>query len=138
MQSAPQSEKEPNRTEFASNAVLIRQQLNRLLAHPLFTNSKRYPVLLAYTVEQALLGNASELKERTIGVEAFGRRPDYDVNLDPVVRTTAAEVRKRLSQYYYNAAHAGGTGHRTARWFVYSLVSRIPPSSERSNRYSLG
>ena len=107
MLSAPQSEKEPNRTEFASNAVLIRQQLNRLLAHPLFTNSKRYPVLLAYTVEQALLGNASELKERTIGVEAFGRRPDYDVNLDPVVRTTAAEVRKRLSQYYYNADHAG-------------------------------
>ena len=107
MLSAPQSEKEPNRTEFASNAVLIRQQLKRLLAHPLFTNSKRYPVLLAYTVEQALLGNASELKERTIGVEAFGRRPDYDVNLDPVVRTTAAEVRKRLSQYYYNADHAG-------------------------------
>jgi len=89
MLSAPQSEKEPNRTEFASNAVLIRQQLKRLLAHPLLTNSKRYPVLLAYTVEQALLGNASELKERTIGVEAFGRRPDYDVNLDPVVRTTA-------------------------------------------------
>jgi hypothetical protein len=107
MLSAPQSEMEPDPTELASNAVLIRQQLNRLLAHPLFTNSKRYPVLLAYTVEQALLGNASELKERTIGVEAFGRRPDYDVNLDPVVRTTAAEVRKRLSQYYYNAAHAG-------------------------------
>ena len=97
MLSAPQSEKEPNRTEFASNAVSIRQQLKRLLAHPLFTNSKRYPVLLAYTVEQALLGNASELKERTIGVEAFGGRPDYDVNLDPVVRTTAAEVRKRLT-----------------------------------------
>jgi hypothetical protein len=102
-----QSEKEPNRTEFTVNAVLIREQLNRLLAHPLFTNSKRYPVLLAYTVEQALLGNASELKERTIGVEAFGRKPDYDVNLDPVVRTTAAEVRKRLSQYYYNTEHAG-------------------------------
>jgi hypothetical protein len=64
-------------------------------------------VLLAYTVEQALDGNASELKERTIGVEAFGREPDYDVNLDPVVRMTAAEVRKRLSQYYYNSDHAG-------------------------------
>ena len=52
----------------------------------LFTHSKRYPVLLAYTVEQSLDGNASELKERTIGVEAFGREPNYDVNLDPVVR----------------------------------------------------
>src|ERR1700723_1938263 len=92
----------PGHNEVTSNAALVREQLNRLLAHPLFTNSKRYPVLLAYTVEQALLGNAGELKERTIGVEAFGREPNYDVNLDPVVRTTAAEVRKRLIQYYYN------------------------------------
>src|SRR6202522_3415565 len=107
MQSLSQPERELSGATLTSNAALVREQLNRLLAHPLFTNSKRYPVLLAYTVEQALLGNASELKERTIGVEAFGRRPDYDVNLDPVVRTTAAEVRKRLSQYYYNADHAG-------------------------------
>src|ERR1700677_2278511 len=87
---------------LTSNAALVREQLNRLLAHPLFTNSKRYPVLLAYTVEQALLGNAGELKERTIGVEAFRREPTYDVSLDPVVRMTAAEVRKRLTQYYYS------------------------------------
>jgi hypothetical protein len=60
-------------------------------------------VLLAYTVEQTLLGNASELKERTIGVEAFGREPDYDVDLDPIVRTTAVEVQKQLAQYYYRA-----------------------------------
>jgi hypothetical protein len=96
-----------NETKIIPNAALVREQLNRLLAHPLFTNSKRYPVLLAYTVEQALLGNAGELKERTIGVEAFGREPNYDVNLDPVVRTTAAEVRKRLIQYYYSPDHAG-------------------------------
>ncbi len=82
-------------------------QLQRLLAHPLFTNSKRYPVLLAYTVEQTLRGNSPSLKERTIGIEAFGRKPDYDANADPVVRTTAAEVRRRLIQYYYDPSHAG-------------------------------
>src|ERR1700723_4090210 len=102
-----QSEKELNGSAYAPNPVAVREQLKRLLAHQLFTNSKRYPVLLAYTVEQTLLGNASELKERTIGIEAFGREPVYDVNLDPVVRTAAAEVRKRLSQYYYNPDHAG-------------------------------
>jgi hypothetical protein len=85
----------------------IRLQLQRLLAHPLFTNSKRYPVLLAYTVEQTLRGNSPSLKERTIGIEAFGRKPDYDANADPVVRTTAAEVRRRLIQYYYDPSHAG-------------------------------
>jgi hypothetical protein len=76
------------------------------VAHPLFNNSKRYPTLLAYTVEQTLLGNAAELKERTIGIEAFGREPSYDANADPVVRIAAAEVRKRLIQYYYDPAHS--------------------------------
>ncbi len=96
-----------NGEHLEPNAALVREQLRRLLAHPLFTNSKRYPVLLAFTVEQALAGNAGEMKERTIGVEAFGREPNYDVNLDPVVRMTASEVRKRLIQYYYNPDHAG-------------------------------
>jgi hypothetical protein len=104
---SPQSEKEVNGASSAPSAAAVREQLKRLLAHPLFTNSKRYPVLLAYTVEQTLLGHANELKERTVGVEAFGRELSYDVNLDPVVRTTAAEVRKRLIQYYYNTDHAG-------------------------------
>ena len=103
----PHSEKETNGHSLAPDVSAIRDQLKRLLAHPLFANSKRYPVFLAYTVEQTLVGNAGELKERTIGVEAFGREPNYDVNLDPVVRTTAAEVRKRLIQYYYNTDHVG-------------------------------
>jgi len=103
---SPQSERELSGSASAPNPVAVRQQLKRLLAHHLFTNSKRYPVLLAYTVEQTLLGNANELKERTIGVEAFGREISYDVNLDPVVRTTAAEVRRRLIQYYYQPEHS--------------------------------
>lgn len=107
MLASHQSERAPNGAESTGNAVQVREQLRRLLAHPLFTNSKRYPVLLAYTVEQVLLGNSGELKERTIGIAAFGREPNYDVNLDPVVRMTAAEVRKRLSQYYYNPEHDG-------------------------------
>ncbi len=107
MPSPPQSGKELNGRSSAPHPVAVRGQLKRLLAHPLFTHSKRYPVLLAYAVEQTLLGHAGELKERTIGIEAFGRDPNYDVNLDPVVRTTAAEVRKRLIQYYYSPDHAG-------------------------------
>ena len=89
------------------DASAIREQLDRLLVHPLFSNSKRYPVLLAYTVEQTLIGNAAELKERSIGIEVFGRNPSYDTNADPVVRITAGEVRKRLMQYYYDPEHSG-------------------------------
>jgi hypothetical protein len=104
---APKSAPETAQPGFAPDAAAIREQLERLLAHPLFANSKRYPALLAYTVEQTLRGNASELKERSIGIEVFGRSPTYDANADPVVRITAGEVRKRLVQYYYDSAHDG-------------------------------
>jgi hypothetical protein len=79
----------------------VREQLERILASPLFRNSKRYPSLLRYVVEQVLEGHAYELKERTLGIEVFGRTPDYDTNLDPVVRISAAEIRKRIAQYYH-------------------------------------
>jgi hypothetical protein len=102
-----QPAKELSGPNSALESVAIRNQLNRLLAHPLFTHSKRYPVLLEYIVDKTLLGHSADLKERTIGVEAFGRAPDYGVNADPVVRTSAAEVRKRLIQYYYDPAHGG-------------------------------
>lgn len=90
----------------ALDVAEVRAQLDRLLSHPLFSNSKRYPALLAYTVEQTLQGNGAALKERSIGVEVFGRPPAYDANSDPIVRITAGEVRKRLSQYYYDSTHA--------------------------------
>jgi hypothetical protein len=52
-----------------------------------------------------LQGHTLPLKERTLGVEVFGRDPDYDTNLDPVVRTTAVEIRKRIAQYYHEPGH---------------------------------
>jgi len=91
----------------APDPAAVRRQLERLLSHPLFSNSKRYPALLAHTVEQTLQGNASDLKERSIGIDVFNRSPTYDANADPVVRITAGEVRKRLVQYYYDSAHDG-------------------------------
>jgi hypothetical protein len=104
---APKSMQDVEQSALFSDPAAVREQLHRLLIHPLFSNSKRYPALLAYTVEQTLLGNAGDLKERSIGIEVFGRTPTYDANADPVVRITAGEVRKRLGLYYYDSAHAG-------------------------------
>jgi hypothetical protein len=92
-------------SEAEVGRVEIQAQLERILANPLFKNSKRYPTLLRYVVERTLDGHPGELKERTLGIEVFGRDPDYDTNLDPVVRTTAAEIRKRLAQYYQEPNH---------------------------------
>ena len=81
----------------------IQEQLERMLADPLFRNSRRYPNLLRFLVERTLLGQTDDLKERTLGIEVFERKPDYDTTLDPVVRTTAGEVRKRIAQYYHES-----------------------------------
>ena len=84
----------------------VREQLDRILLSPAFRNSKRYSSLLKHVVERTLEGRCDPLKERTIGVEVFGRAPDYDTNVDHVVRSAAGEVRKRLAQYYQEPACA--------------------------------
>ena len=83
----------------------VREQLGRILASPLFNHSKHYPSLLRYVVNETLEGRGSHLKERALGVEVFGRDANYDTNADPVVRTSACEVRKRIAQYYHEAGH---------------------------------
>ncbi len=90
-----------------SEKQLVRSQLEKIVSDGRFAASKRYPYLLRYIVEQTLAESEDNLKERTLGVEVFHRPPDYDTNLDPVVRLCAAEVRKRLAQYYQSPAHGG-------------------------------
>jgi len=85
---------------------LVLSQLDQIVSDGRFAASKRYPQLLRYIVEQTLAETEDDLKERTLGVEVFHRPPDYDTNLDPVVRLCAAEVRKRLAQYYQSPEHA--------------------------------
>ena len=82
----------------------VRGQAGRVASSAMFKNSKRFPAFVQYTVEHALTSR-EPLKERTIGHEVFGRDADYDTSQDPIVRMTAAEVRKRLTQYYASPEH---------------------------------
>src|SRR5216684_5278897 len=91
-------------TEVEKGAV--QQQLEKLLATSLFNSSKRYPSFLRFAVTRALAGQTDQLKERLLGVEIFGRPADYDTNTDPIVRVTAAEIRKRIEQYYQDPKHS--------------------------------
>lgn len=85
--------------------ALVLKELDAIVASPHFRGSKRYPAMLRYVVSAAIDGRASDLKERTLGVEVFGRDPDYDTNADPVVRISAGEVRKRIAQFYHENGH---------------------------------
>lgn len=88
-----------------TSAVL--SQLEKILASDGFQHSRRYPALLRHVVEKTIAGNADDLKERMLGITVFGRAPEYDTSSDPVVRTTASEVRKRLDDYYSRPEHSG-------------------------------
>ncbi len=83
----------------------VREQLGRLLGSSHFRTSKRCQSLLRYVVEAYLENHSDRVKERTLGFEVFQRDPDYDTNQDSVVRTTAAEIRKKLAQYYLEPGH---------------------------------
>jgi hypothetical protein len=83
----------------------IGEQLERLLASPYLSHSKRFPNFLRFVVEHTLAGEVDEIKERTLGIEIFGKDASYDTALDPIVRVTAAEIRKRVAQYYQDSAH---------------------------------
>jgi hypothetical protein len=92
-------------TATAIDSDMVRGQLERLIGHPMFSQSRRYSSLLRYLVEETLDGHSDRLKERTVGIDVFGRTPSYDTTSDPVVRTTAAQLRHRIARYYAQPGH---------------------------------
>src|ERR1700719_2170120 len=89
-----------------SDAQAVRQHLERILESPGFSRNERLSRFLRFVVEGHLDGKDHELKESVIGIEVFGRRPDFDSRLDPVVRTEAVRLRSRLSGYYIKEGKA--------------------------------
>ena len=78
----------------------VREQLERVLSSACFARSERVSNLLRFLVEGRLGDRENELKESVIGVEVFGRKPDYNPKVDSTVRTEASRLRARLSRYY--------------------------------------
>jgi hypothetical protein len=83
----------------------IHLQMERLLANPYFSHSRRFPSFLRFVIDHTISGQTDTLKERTLGIEIFGKNADYDTSADPIVRVTAAEIRKRIAQYYQDPGH---------------------------------
>jgi hypothetical protein len=116
----------------------VREELSRVLACHEFRSSKRSQDFLRYVVEHTLAGHADMLKERTIGIEVFGRSTSYEPSDDATVRVKAGDVRKRLGLYY--AEHGAqnpvrielpsGTYVPEFRWFDAPDAAAPLPSSE--------
>ena len=76
------------------------QQLERILQSSALRNSTTLRQLLQFLGTRAIEGNSEGLKEYTIGVEAFGRKPDFDPKTDPIVRVQTHRLRQKLKEYY--------------------------------------
>src|SRR5688572_1592138 len=79
---------------------LVRKELISVLGFEELRNSPILSKFLEYVVLKKLAGDEEEIKEYTIGVKALGRPPDFNPQLDAVVRIHAGRLRRILFQYY--------------------------------------
>lgn len=74
--------------------------LERVLASAPFAGAGRLRAFLAYIVHEAVAGRGELIKGYTLGREVFERGPDFDPQLDSIVRVEAGRLRARLAEYY--------------------------------------
>lgn len=76
------------------------QAVQRVVASNSFAKSARLCSFLLYVCEKTLLDCTDEITEQQIGVNVFGRSPDYNPGDDNIVRGVARQLRQRLALYY--------------------------------------
>jgi hypothetical protein len=107
MQTAPRAPEgaQNDAHRFAPDNTAVHATLDLILQSQPFRTSKQCQNLLSYIVDHSLDDDGASLRERILGIEVFGRSPAYDTSEDPVVRMRAADVRKRLAQFYQGSEH---------------------------------
>jgi hypothetical protein len=75
-------------------------QIDRLVASQALHGSESLCKLLRYLARHALEQPGTPLKEYQIATELFGRQPDFDPQLDSMVRVQAGRLRTKLAEYY--------------------------------------
>ncbi|RSL19032.1 hypothetical protein EDE15_4645 [Edaphobacter aggregans] len=90
-------------TSIQANAPSVEQcedQVRRVLRSTTFRNATTLQQLLGFLAFRSIAGAAENLKEYTIGVEALGRKSDFDPKIDPIVRVQSHRLRVKLKEYY--------------------------------------
>jgi len=75
-------------------------QIERILQSEVLRGSETQRNLLRFLADKSLSGEDDQLKEYSIGVDALGRPPTYDPQLDSSVRVQMGRLRKKLAEYY--------------------------------------
>lgn len=83
-------------------------ELEALFASGIFSKAPGLAQMLNYVCTKYFEGQADQVKEYNVAVEALGRPPEFDPRRDSIVRVEAHRLRKRLTEYY----RAEGAHHR--------------------------
>jgi TolB-like protein len=78
----------------------VRAALDRIVASETFRTSPQLGAFLRFIVEETLGGRGASLKGYTIGVEALGRDPRFNPQIDPIVRVEATRLRRAMERFY--------------------------------------
>ena len=74
-------------------------QIERILNSEALRSSEGLRRLLRFLAEKAMASDADQLKEYTIGVDAFGKPSSYDPRHDSTVRIQVGRLRQKLGEY---------------------------------------
>ncbi|MBZ5857619.1 tetratricopeptide repeat protein [Flavihumibacter profundi] len=91
---------------MAINPAMVNEQLSQILSSETFQSSTILSRFLKFIVEETLAGNEAALKEYTIALKVLSKRPDFNPQLDPIVRIHAGRLRRSLREYYNNAGQS--------------------------------
>ncbi|SNS79492.1 tetratricopeptide repeat protein [Sphingopyxis indica] len=83
---------------------IIGEELERLLASPLFVRSPVLSRLLQFLAEHQLRGGRGVPKAYAIATEALGRSADFDPAVDSYPRVMVGRLRSLLDRYYADTA----------------------------------
>lgn len=89
--------------DLAIDSIAVRSLAARILSSDSFQRSPRLSELFRFLLERTLSGDQHVLHEQLIGVQVFGRNPEYDTGADNIVRTSAFQLRKKLDAYFTEA-----------------------------------
>ena len=76
------------------------RELDWLLTSGVLGRSHNLALVLKFICEKHFEGQASQITEHAVAVEALGRRSDFDPQVDTIVRVTTYQLRKRLQEIY--------------------------------------
>src|SRR3546814_14866934 len=79
---------------------IVAEELERLLASPLFVRSPVLSRLLQFLVDHRLRGGRSAPKDSAIATEALGRSADFDPAIDNYPRVMVGRLRAQLDHDY--------------------------------------